>query len=307
MRPSRYDPRPLSVASAIWAAFSSVACSPLQTFDSIVPKDRTSVQAAASIFYGEGARRTLDVYTPRGGAKREHGLPVIVFFYGGSWNGGSRTGYAFVGRALAARGFVAIIPDYRLVPQVRYPAFVEDGAAAVEWARAHARDYGGDPDRIVLAGHSAGAYIAAMLAVDDRWLGASRRSVKGFIGLAGPYDFAPFDVSASREAFGQWPKPEETQPVTWAGAGDPPSLLLLGAKDIVVRPANSEALAAKLRAGGVAVRIETFANLGHVGLITALAMPFRGRARVLPEMVAFARQVTTTQQPGRSEARGQMP
>lgn len=163
------------------------------------------------------------MYAPR--VSTDGKRPTIVFFYGGSWSSGARAGYAFVGRALASQGFVVVVPDYRLVPTVRYPAFVEDGAAAVRWAEANPGSYGGDGRAIVLMGHSAGAYIAAMLAVDDRWLGDDRAAVKGLVGLAGPYDFLPFDVDASCAAFGEWPRPAETQPVTWAGAGDPPTLL----------------------------------------------------------------------------------
>jgi acetyl esterase/lipase len=217
---------------------------------------------------------------------------VIVFFYGGSWNSGSRSGYAFVGRALAARGFVTVIPDYRLVPEVVYPGFVLDGASAVRWVRAHAKDYGGDGERIVLVGHSAGAYIAAMLAVDDRWLGPDRAAVRGLAGLAGPYDFAPFTVGASIQAFGDWRIPAETQPVTWAGAGDPPALLLAGDKDTIVRPRNSDALAAKLRAGGVPVEVKRYAGVGHIGILTATAKPFRGKAPVVEDVAAFAARVT---------------
>jgi acetyl esterase/lipase len=221
------------------------ACSPLSAFDALVPKDGGARQVAKGLAYGEGPRQRLDIYVPTGAQAGPR--PVIVFFYGGSWNSGSRSGYAFVGRALAARGFVTVIPDYRLVPEVVYPGFVLDGASAVRWVRAHAKDYGGDGDRIVLAGHSAGAYIAAMLAVDDRWLGADRGAVRGLVGLAGPYDFAPFTVGASIQAFGDWRNPAETQPVTWAGAGDPPALLLAGAEDTIVRPRNSEKFAAALR------------------------------------------------------------
>lgn len=148
---------------------------------------------------------------------------------------------------------ITVVPDYRLIPEVRYPAFVEDGAAALRWATEHAGTYCGDGSAIVLMGHSAGADIAAMLAVDPRWLGDTRSAVKGLAGLAGPYDFAPFDVEASRAAFGQAPDPADPQPVTFAGAGDPPALLLYGSADTVVLPRNSEALAARLRAGGVAV------------------------------------------------------
>jgi acetyl esterase/lipase len=263
----------------------AAACSPLTTFDRLVPKDRGGIRVAKDLAYGDAPRQRLDVYAPRAACGRPR--PVVVFFYGGSWNSGTRAGYAFVGRALAARGFVTVVPDYRLVPDVHYPAFVEDGAAAVRWAISHADAYCGDGGSVVLMGHSAGAYIAAMLAVDPRWLGASRPAVKGLVGLAGPYNFAPFDVAASRAAFGQSPDPAATQPVTWAGAGDPPALLLYGSDDTVVRPRNSEALAAKLRAGGVAVDERAYAKLGHIGILLALARPFRGRAPVLDDVAGF--------------------
>jgi acetyl esterase/lipase len=270
---------------AIGTLLLAAGCTPLSLFDTLVPKDRGGIRAAEGVAYGPDARQRLDVYVPRGptGGHR----PVVVFFYGGSWNSGDRAGYAFVGRALAARGFVVVIPDYRLVPQVRYPAFVEDGAAAVRWAEAHAATYGGASDRLVVMGHSAGAYIAAMLAVDERWLGRARANVKGLVGLAGPYDFAPFDVDASRAAFGYWPRPAETQPISWAGAGDPPALLAYGMEDRTVRPRNSEALATRLRAGGVRVELCAYPRLGHVGLLLALARPFRRRAPLLDDVARF--------------------
>lgn len=184
---------------------------------------------------------------------------------------------------------MTVVPDYRLVPQVRYPAFVKDGAAAVRWVGANSGNYCGDNRSIVLMGHSAGAYIAAMLAVDPRWLGETRSVVRGFVGLAGPYDFAPFDVDASRAAFGQVSEPADTQPVTWAGTGDPPALLLYGTEDTVVRRRNSEALAAKLRAGGVTVEQRAYPKLGHVSILLALARPFRGRGPVLADVAGFIR------------------
>lgn len=279
--------KPIRTGLSLLAGLMVAACSPLGLFDTLVPKDGGVVKAGAAIAYGPAPRQRLDVYAPRHGAGGRR--PVVVFFYGGSWNSGTRTGYAFVGRALAAQGFVTIVPDYRLVPAIRYPTFVEDGAAAIRWAVAHAGGFGGDPTRIVVMGHSAGAYIAAMLAVDGRWLGPDRSAVKGFVGLAGPYDFAPFDVDASRAAFGAWPRPAETQPVSWAGAGDPPALLLTGADDTTVRPRNSAALAAALRAGGVPVTLRSYPGIGHVGLLLALARPFRGRAPVLQDVAAFVR------------------
>ena len=268
-----------------------IGCSPLRLFNGLVPKDRGGVRSATNIAYGAGPRQRLDVYVPRPSRSPGTYRPVIVFFYGGSWNSGTREGYAFVGRALAARGFVTVIPDYRLVPEVRYPCFVEDGAAAVHWTEANARVFGGDPSRIVLAGHSAGAYIAAMLAVDDRWLGKARQAVRGFIGLAGPYDFLPFDAPASRAAFGSWPRPADTQPISWAGRGDPPSLLLVGDADRLVQPRNSEALAARLRTAGVTVELKRYPKIGHVGLLTSIAGPFRDRAPTLDDMTLFAAKV----------------
>ena len=274
-----------ATALGLFVLGGSVACSPLKTFNAFAPKDPGSRQAASGIAYGSNERQKLDVYVPEGeGADR----PVIVFFYGGSWNSGTRAGYDFVGRALASRGFVTVLPDYRLVPEVRYPGFVEDGASAVRWAKSNAADYGGNPDRIVLVGHSAGAYIAAMLAVDERWLDKDRDAVTGFVGLAGPYDFAPFDVAAAQEAFGRWPDVAETQPVTWAGPGDPPALLLTGAEDQTVEPRNSRALEAKLTRAGVVARVKEYPDIGHIDILLALSRPLRGKASVLDDVASFA-------------------
>lgn len=289
-------PNAVLVRLAIAASLFAAGCSPLGVFDTLVPKDGGTAKVASAIPYGSAPRQTLDVYAPRRGAIGQR--PVIVFFYGGSWNSGSRSGYAFVGKALAAQGFIVVIPDYRLVPEVRYPGFVEDGAAAVRWTETHVADLGGDPAHIVLMGHSAGAYIAAMLALDDRWLKEDRKAIRGFVGLAGPYDFAPFDVDASRAAFGQWPRPDETQPITWASAGDPPALLLVGADDTTVRPRNSEALGVKLRDGGVSADLRSYPKTGHVGLLLALARPFRGRAPVLRDVATFVRKVTDVEAVG---------
>ncbi|NWK96449.1 alpha/beta hydrolase [Sphingobium lactosutens] len=274
------------VAATVAAVFS-----PLLTFDMLVPKDAGGVKVASSISYGEGPRQKLDLYAPVHSAANVK-LPIILFFYGGSWTSGTRNGYTFVGRALAAQGFLVVIPDYRIGPANLYPDFVKDGASVIRWILAHGRAYGGDTDDIVLSGHSAGAYIAAMLAVDDRWLGEDRNAIKGLVGIAGPYDFAPFDVPASKAAFGKWPRPAETQPVTWAGTGDPPALLLVGGSDNIVRMRNSEALAAKLRLGGVAVQIKRYPGIGHIGMVTAIARPFRHRADIVDDTANFARHVT---------------
>ncbi len=262
------------------------ACSPLHTFNALMPKD-PGVQRIANVAYGTGPRQAMDMYRPA--QRSATALPVIVFLYGGSWNSGDRQGYEFVGRALAAKGFLVAIPDYRLVPQVHYPAFLQDNAAAVRWIAQHAGDYGGQSGRVVLVGHSAGAYNAAMVAMDPRWLGADRALVRGFVGLAGPYDFAPFVDKTVEETFAGVADQASTQPIAYAGAGSPPALLATGDRDTVVRPRNSDALARALRANGVRVERLTYPRVGHAGLITAFAAPLRSHAEILDATAAFAR------------------
>lgn len=280
--------RPTILFAVLLALLS--ACSPLNGFNALVPKDGGVRLAVRSAAYGSDPRQAVDIYTPAKPAGAP--LPIIVFIYGGSWQSGSKDGYGFAARALAVRGFVVAVPDYRLVPAVRFPGFVEDCAAAVKWVRANAARVGGDPNRIVLMGHSAGAYNAAMLALDARYLGADRAAVRGLIGLAGPYDFLPLDGPITRAAFGDAPDLAATQPVTFASAGDPPALLLQGEKDTLVYPRNSQSLARKLTASGVRAEVKLYPDLGHVGILTALAAPFRGRAPVLDDAVRFAHEVT---------------
>ncbi len=281
----------LRIGYALLGLLTATGCSPLSAFNALVPKDKGAMRVGGSIAYGPDPRQRLDIYAPRAP------LPVIVFFYGGSWNSGERGGYGFAARALASRGFVVVVPDYRLVPQVRFPAFLEDGAAAIRWVADNVAQHGGDGTRIVLVGHSAGAYNAAMLALDPRWLGDARARVRGFAGLAGPYDFLPLDGPITTAAFGDWPVPAETQPIHFAGPGDPPALLLGGSDDDTVLPRNGHALATRLTAAGVPVTVREYPGVGHVGIMTAIARPLRGKAPVLADVVEFARLVTADTTP----------
>jgi acetyl esterase/lipase len=279
---------------ALFAALPFLAaCTPsLGTFDAFAPRDAGAARVARDVAYGEGPRRRLDVYAP---SARSGPLPVIVFIYGGSWSSGDKDDYEFVGAALASRGFVTVLPDYRLVPEVRFPDFLEDCAAAVRWVSDHVSGHGGDPQRIVLVGHSAGAYNAIMLALAGDYLlnaGVDADSIGGAVGLAGPYDFLPFDVDATRNAFGDALDPELTQPVRFARADAPPLLLLWGEDDTTVGPRNLESLARVQRAAGGEVETKTYPNITHVGIMLALSRPFRGRASVLNDVTAFARRVT---------------
>jgi acetyl esterase/lipase len=270
-------------------ALLASACSPLSRYNTLAPRD-SARRAGRDIAYGADPRQMLDVYTPDAVSRTPP--PVLVFFYGGGWNSGRRQDYAWVGQNLAAQGFVVVVPDYRLVPQVRYPAFVQDGAEAVRWTRDHAAEFGGDPRRILLAGHSAGAYIALQLTMDQAFLrdaGVESPRIKGVAGLSGPYDFLPFDVPASREAFGLWPDPRDTQPIDHVGPGRPPAFLAHGDKDDTVELSNTVNMAKALRAAGDEVEVKIYPGVDHPGIILALSPLFRGKAPVLADMTGFLR------------------
>lgn len=265
-------------------------CSPLALFDALGPRDKGGRLAVRDAAYGTDPRQRLDVFVPTVPVER---APVLVFFYGGSWSSGSKDDYAFAAQAFAAQGFVTVLPDYRLYPQARFPEFLKDGAAAIAWVRDNIAAQGGDPNRIVLAGHSAGAYNAAMLGLDTEYLrqaGVDPRTVRAVAGLSGPYDFLPFDQKTSIEVFGQAPDPEATQPVSFAGAHSPPTFLATGDKDTVVKPHNTASLAARLRNARVPVQERTYEGLDHSDTLLALSVSFRRKAPVLAEMSAFLHQ-----------------
>jgi acetyl esterase/lipase len=275
--------------AAIGASLTA-ACSPLSLFANLSPKD-PALTSARDVSFGPDPRQKLDVYTPRnpsGGTGVP--APVAVFIYGGSWDSGRRQDYNWVGRALAARGFVTVVADYRLYPDVRFPAFVEDGALAVKWAVENAGRFGGDSSRIVLAGHSAGAYNAAMLALDGRYLqaaGVDPKRIRAFAGLSGPYDFLPLTDPIAIRTFGEARDLPATQPTYFARSDAPPAFLATGEQDTYVFPRNTVALASALRAVGARVEERHYPELTHISMVLALSRPLRGRATVFDEMTAF--------------------
>lgn len=231
----------------------------------------------------------LDVYRPR--AARQ--APVVVFFYGGSWKSGKRPWYRWAGEALARRGMVVVIPDYRLWPQVRLDGFMQDAAHAVAWTHAHAASYGGDPSSLFLMGHSAGAHIGALLATDAHWLasvGMQPRQLDGFIGLAGPYDFLPLKDPDFIDMFGSTLAAQEhSQPVHFVDGDEPPMLLMQGTSDKVVWPRNASSLAAALRREGEPVELKLYPDIGHAAILLAMSRPFRSKAPVLDDATVFIR------------------
>ena len=262
------------------------ACSPISAFATLTPKD-AAVRSAHDVAYGADPRQKLDIYAP---PHAQGAVPVAVFFYGGGWNSGRRQDYNWVGKALAAQGFLTIVADYRLYPQVRYPAFLQDGALAVRWTADHAQAYGGDPNRIALIGHSAGAYNAVMLGLDSRYLkaaGVDPARIRAVAGLAGPYDFLPLDGGITTRTFGEAGDLPATQPIRYASAAAPPAFLASGDDDKVVGPHNTRNLAKALRGAGAVVEEKHYPGVDHVKIALALSRPFRGKAAVLADMSAF--------------------
>jgi acetyl esterase/lipase len=257
----------------------------------LAPWDEVAVHEGVS--YGPCPRHKLDVYLP---VREAHApIPVVVFFHGGSWMSGERGIYRFLGAALASRGIAAVIPDYRLYPDVIFPAFMHDAADAVAWTRANACDFGGDPARIFLMGHSAGAHMATLLALDGRYLNERRlasRMLAGVIGIAGPYDFLPLRDPLYMGVFGPEPQWPLSQPINFVAKHAPPMFLATAQSDELVRPGNTYRLAAKLRGMGNEARVKIYARAGHITIIGAFAPQLTAFGRVRDDVLRFIKDHT---------------
>ncbi len=251
----------------------------LAVFNALVPKDGATASVTGNIAYGSHSRQRLDIYTPKG----QGPFPVLVFVYGGSWDSGRKSDYGFVGHAFAARGFLTVIADYRLVPEIHYPAFVDDTASVIRWAGEHATHHRGMADHLFVVGHSAGAYNAVQAVLQQRL----EERVKAMASLSGPFDFLPLDSPKSIAAFARTADLAATQPVNLDLSRMPPLLLLHGSDDTTVGLHNSRNLHASLmRAGRDSVHRE-YSGIGHAELMLVLAKPLRGRAPVLEDVVTF--------------------
>lgn len=264
-------------------------CSAIDILNATVASN--TYRSSAGISYGQRLRQQLDVYQP---ASPTSNAPIVVFFYGGSWSSGNRADYRFVGEALAAQGIVTVVADYRLSPEVRYPAFVQDCALALRWAFDHAAELGASSQRLFVMGHSAGAYNAAMLALDPRWLrqvSLQPAQLAGWIGLAGPYDFLPINDPQTQVAF-EWPQTQpDSQPITYApyaSSASPPALLLAPAADSIVNAQRSTVgMAQRLQQSGVPAEYALFDNVSHITIVATMAAVLRSRAPVLQRVTEF--------------------
>ncbi|AKC70745.1 carboxylesterase [Pandoraea oxalativorans] len=275
-----------NILSAVSAGVTLCACSPINVINALTPG--TTYRSVTDVAYGDLGRQRLDVYVPTRAGVADAGMPVVVFFYGGSWQGGDRAEYRFVGEALASQGFLAILPDYRTFPEVTFPAFMEDAAGAVRWGADHAGDFGGDPGRLFLMGHSAGAQIVTLLATDERYLlgvSLSTCAVSGVVGLAGPYDFLPLQSATLRWVFPVLVR-EASQPIRFVTGREPPMFLGVGDTDLIVEPGNTDRFAQRLQETGVRVDIRHY-DLGHALMLGAISTPLRRFFPVLSDIANF--------------------
>ena len=278
----------MAPALGAMVAGMAAACSPLGLLNAVGPRDPGVRRVARDVDYGPDVRQRFDVYAPEA-ASAAAALPVLVFFYGGGWDSGSKDVYGWAAQALAAQGFVVAVADYRLVPQVLFPTFIEDAAAATARVAEVAATWGGDPARLGVVGHSAGAHLAMMISLDRRYMTAAGRPdvIKAAAGLAGPYDFLPLDVASSINAFGQAPDPLQTQPLHFARADAPPLWLGHGTADVIVHAEDTRLLEARMRELGGRCEARLYPGLSHEDLIATFSPLFRKKAPVLADVSAF--------------------
>jgi acetyl esterase/lipase len=274
-------------ALASLAALMGAACTRVEFIAANVPAEFGYYKRKANIAYGDDPQHRLDVYIPD---KAGAAPPVVVFWHGGRWSFGDKADYLFVGAAMAQLGYVAVLPNYRHYPQVKMAGFMDDAAQAALWAAAHAERYGADPNRLYLMGHSAGAHMAALLTLDERYFAAAGRSaprIAGVVGLSGPYDFLPLREPDVQDMFGPPELYPDSQPINFVHAEAPPMLLVHGLRDDTVAPKNSRNLATALSARGVPVTLKLYHGVMHADTVAALSKPARGRAPTLADIAAF--------------------
>jgi len=254
------------------------------TIGAIAAEDK--IAERAGIEFDAKYKLKMDVYAPSNAAA----APIVVFFYGGSWQDGKRRWYRYVGDALAGHGVIAVIPDYRKYPEVQFPGFMRDAAHAVAWAREHAREFGGDPQRLFVMGHSAGGQIAALLACDKRYLAEvdlAPRDLAGMIGIAGAYAFLPF-VEREPEIFGDDAQGRyDSQPINFVDGDEPPMLLLQGTDDDEVPPHNAEAMAERAQAMDGTAHLKLYPGIGHSTILLEFARGHAGHSPALQDTLDF--------------------
>ena len=237
--------------------------------------------------YGDLDRQKLDLYVPAGVASD---APVLIFFHGGGWQEGTKKDIRETAMSLVATGMIVAAPDYRLYPQVVFPAFVEDCALAVARARALIAGIGGNHP-IFIGGHSAGAFNAAMLAADKHYLadaGVPPDAVAGYVLLSGPYEMGGYVPAPYAPVFP--PDIRDRANVTdFIDGKEPPLLLMTVETDDVVGPHSADRLARAVMVHGGRVIVATYQGSDHVATFWGLSKP---ESAVRKDLAVFMAAVT---------------
>jgi len=288
------------------AGLAMGACSAVSILNATIP--RSGYQLHRDIAYGGDARQKLDIYVPDGVHDASR-LPVIVFFYGGSWKTGSKNDYLFVGQSFATKGYITVIADYRLYPQVSFPDFLHDSANAFRFVHNHIAKYGGNPESLFLAGHSAGAYNAVMLAVNHEYLraaGAKAEWIRGVIAISGPYDFLPLSDETLIKLFSTAVDIRHTQPITFVNDKPyPPVFLATGDSDVDVLPRNSIILATRLKQLQTPVETHLYPNIDHIDIMLSLAHRFQDKTTLREDIAKFINGITASEDANTHQKRNQ--
>jgi acetyl esterase/lipase len=260
-------------------------CTLMGAFNALIPEGDLVI--TRDIAFGTHPRLKLDVYQPR--APSATTRPVVVFYYGGAWDSGDKAGYLFVAEALTSRGYVVVVPDYRLYPEVTFPAYMDDAALALKWTLDNIARYGGDANKVFTMGHSAGGQLAALVAFDGRYAkkaGIDKKRIRGVVSLAGALDFLPLTEEKLEFIFPQATR-ADSQPINFVRGDEAPVLMMHGEADTRVGIHNSRNFAARIRERGGRAEETYYPGMTHVGIIVALAAPFRDGKSVLERVATF--------------------
>jgi acetyl esterase/lipase len=237
--------------------------------------------------YGAKPWQKLDVFTPLD--NKDEKKPVLVFFYGGGWHDGTKEKYRYVAKTFTDLGYVVVIPDYVKYPTGRFPDFIYDGAEALAWVKKHIEAYGGDTQNIVLSGHSAGAHLGALLATDPRYLetvGMTKKDIKAFVGLAGPYDFKPL-IKRYADVFDDASLHPDICCSSFVDGSEPPMLLAQAGADMIVGSYTNDPLIKALGQKSVPLETQTYTGMGHMAIVLALSPMYSQDKTVINHMHEF--------------------
>ena len=244
------------------------------------------MKKAFDLPYGKHERQKLDVVWSDDNKE----APVVIFFHGGSWRWGVKDFYREIGEEFARNGVTFVLANYRLYPEVRFPAFVEDAAQVVKWTRAHVARYSADPEKIFLMGHSSGAHIVSHLALDEKYLkavGGDFSWIKGVVGLSCPYTFQPSTEWMYEDIFFPLANSPKVIPISLVDGDEPPFLVLHGRHDYLVDVKQAEAFVKRIKAKGGEVTHKIFNFHGHFSMIRRLTSWYVGPKGILHEVLDF--------------------